>query len=150
MPSSTESVKFDNCDMELYVSLPDGTGPFAAAVVIQHAGGVDVFTRAMADRLAAAGYAAAAPDLYHRRRSAADFDDKKSLMQYLKDANPSLDDMNILDAELTRCGKAHEFYTYPNAGHAFMDFPRDERYREEASELSWPRTLDFFARHLRV
>jgi carboxymethylenebutenolidase len=65
-----------------------------------------------------------------------------------EDANPSLADMEKLDAELTRHGKAHTFYTYPNAGHAFMDFT-GERYREAAATASWPRTLDFFAQHLR-
>ena len=65
-----------------------------------------------------------------------------------EDRNPSPEDMEKLDAELKRYNKAHEFYTYPNAGHAFMDFT-GERYRKAAAEASWPRTLDFFARHLR-
>ncbi len=65
-----------------------------------------------------------------------------------EDSNPSQDDMRKLDAELTRCGKEHEFYTYANAGHAFMDFSNAERYREDAALASWPRTLDFFAKHL--
>ena len=66
MSSFTETLKVDNQDMELYVSMPDGTGPFPAVVVAQHAGGVDTFIRTMTDRLAEAGYVAAAPDLYHR------------------------------------------------------------------------------------
>jgi len=39
--------------------------------------------------------------------------------------------------------------TYPNAGHAFMDFTNAQRHRDAAATASWPRTLDFFARHLR-
>ena len=66
MSSFTETLKVNNQDMELYVSMPDGTGPFPAVVVVQHAGGVDTFICTMADRLAEAGYVAAAPDLYHR------------------------------------------------------------------------------------
>ena len=66
MSSFTETLKVDNQDMEIYVSMPDGTGPFPGVVVAQHAGGVDTFICAMADRLAEAGYVAAAPDLYHR------------------------------------------------------------------------------------
>ena len=58
--------------------------------------------------------------------------------------------MRKLDAELTRCGKPHEFHVYPNAGHAFMNFSNAERYRETAANSSWPRTLDFFARYLRA
>ena len=66
-----------------------------------------------------------------------------------EDTNPSLEDMRQLDATLTRDHKEHVFYTYPNAGHAFMDFTNVERHREAAATASWPRTLDFFARHLR-
>ena len=64
-----------------------------------------------------------------------------------EDANPSPEDMQKLEDELTRYDKVYEFYTYPNAGHAFMDFT-GERYREGAAAAAWPRTLDFFARHL--
>jgi len=66
-----------------------------------------------------------------------------------EDTNPSLEDMRTLDAALTRDHKEHVFYTYPNAGHAFMDFTNAQRHRDAAATASWPRTLDFFARHLR-
>ena len=64
------------------------------------------------------------------------------------DANPSPEDMQVLDRELARHGKPHEFHTYPGAGHAFMDFTSSARYREMADRLSWPRTLQFLARYL--
>jgi carboxymethylenebutenolidase len=63
------------------------------------------------------------------------------------DANPSPQDVVKLDAELEKFNKPHEFYSYPNAGHAFMDSTK-ESYRREADEASWPRTLDFLRRHL--
>jgi carboxymethylenebutenolidase len=63
------------------------------------------------------------------------------------DKNPPADEMRTLDAELKRLGKAHEFYFYPNAGHAFNRKGWDG-YRPEADAASWPRTLDFFQRHL--
>lgn len=231
MPSFVEPIQVDHQEMDLYVAVPSGSGPFPAIVVAQHGGGVDTFIRAMADQFAEAGYAAAAPDLYHRlgpneARSiqhlkdvemiadvqatvhflqhhnaingnaigvtgycmggrvaylmAAAVPQLKAAVPYYggnimvpwgdggvapfertsdiscpilfhfgeEDANPSLADMEKLDAELTRHGKAHTFYTYPNAGHAFMDFT-GERYREAAATASWPRTLDFFAQHLR-
>ena len=66
MASFWESIKVDGADMRLYVSVPSGTGPFPAVVVIQHQGGVDDFMEEMTQRVASAGYAAAAPDLYHR------------------------------------------------------------------------------------
>lgn len=65
------------------------------------------------------------------------------------DTNPSLQDRQAYDEELTRYNKVHEFYSYPNAGHAFMNFTSAERYREAAANDSWPRTLAFFERYLR-
>lgn len=64
-----------------------------------------------------------------------------------EDKNPSPEDMARLDAELTKFKKRHEFFAYTGAGHAFMDSTK-ESYRIEADETSWPRTLDFFNRHL--
>jgi carboxymethylenebutenolidase len=55
--------------------------------------------------------------------------------------------MAKLDAELARFGKPHEFFSYEGAGHAFMDSTK-ESYRRSADEASWPRTLEFFQRHL--
>jgi carboxymethylenebutenolidase len=63
------------------------------------------------------------------------------------DKNPSPADMRKLDAEMTRLGKQHEFYSYPNAAHAFANFGSGN-YREHAAEASWPRTFAFFAKHL--
>ena len=65
------------------------------------------------------------------------------------DGNPSPEDQAKLDAELTRLGKPHQFYSYPGAGHAFMDFTNPERYNQVGAELAWPRTLEFFAAHLK-
>ncbi len=63
------------------------------------------------------------------------------------DKNPSPADMKKLDAELTRLQKPHEFYSYPNAAHAFANFG-SANYREHAANASWPRTFGFFAGHL--
>lgn len=65
-----------------------------------------------------------------------------------EDANPSPEDMMTLDAELTRLGKAHQFYSYSGADHAFADHT-SPRYHQKAFEVSWPRTLEFFAAHLK-
>ena len=66
MPSFWEKVNVNGADMDIYASVPDGDGPFPAVVVAQHASGVDKFIQDMADKLAVAGYAAVAPDLFHR------------------------------------------------------------------------------------
>jgi carboxymethylenebutenolidase len=64
------------------------------------------------------------------------------------DKNPSPADMHKLDAELTRLGKPHEFYSYAAAAHAFANFGA-ANYREHLANISWPRTFGFFAKHLK-
>lgn len=65
------------------------------------------------------------------------------------DANPSPDDVNKIDAELTRLGKAHEFHRYNGAGHAFQNFLDGTRYRERPARGSWSEMLAFFSQHLK-
>jgi len=63
------------------------------------------------------------------------------------DKNPSPEDRQKLDAELSKHGKPHEFYSYPEAGHAFMDNTKPS-YRPAAEAAAWPRTIDFLRHHL--
>lgn len=233
MNALTVTIPAGDSAMGLYTAWPAGEGPFAAVIVIMHAGGIDTFTQAMVSRLVEAGYFVAAPDLFHRldARIGGMLDKLKQLrdpeieidvnaaLAYLQghpqvdatrlgiigfcmggriaylmaalnpgfraavayyggyimvpwgngpspfslsgqltcpvqyhfgddDTNPSPEDRRKLEQELTRLGKEHEFYTYANAGHAFMNFDNPERYRENAAQTSWPRTLDFFRRKL--
>jgi carboxymethylenebutenolidase len=64
--STWQETESDESPMRLFVSVPVGSGPFPAVMVMQHQGGVDEFIQRMTQRLARAGYIAAAPDLYHR------------------------------------------------------------------------------------
>ena len=64
--SRTETLTVDNTPMDVCVDLPSGAGPHPAMVVACHRGGLDAFTQKFVEDLAAAGYAAAAPDLFHR------------------------------------------------------------------------------------
>lgn len=66
------------------------------------------------------------------------------------DENPSQEDMRKLDGELTRLGKPHEFHKYAGADHGFMNHLSQARYHRESAEAAWSRTVDFFARHLKV
>jgi carboxymethylenebutenolidase len=237
MPSFTETLTVNGQQMEMYASVPSGPGPHPAVVIAFHVGGVDEFDKVMADRLAAEGYVAVVPDLFHRLTPEAlngprlgrldhlsDPDiiaDMNAAVDFLQghsavdsdrigvtgfcmggrvawlmaavnpvfkcaapfyggsimapwgaatkspfelaggincpmlfhfgatDGNPSPEDQTKLDAELTRLGKPHQFYSYPGAGHAFMDFTNPDRYHEEAAKAAWPRTLEFFATHLK-
>ena len=242
MASFWEKITVNGQEMDLYASVPSGSAgfspPYPAVLVAQHATGVDAFIQDICDRLAGEGFAAVAPNLYHRvtdpallneqprPRPAALLSDPdisadinatvdwlrnhdaiqserigvtgfcmggrvawlaaatnphfKAVVPYYGgnltatwgagdttpfalasnincpmlfhfgeiDENPSRDDMRTLDAELARLGKSHQFYTYPGANHAFMN-PAGGRYQEAAAVASWPRTLEFFAQHLK-
>lgn len=234
MASTWESTQSDGKAMDIYVSMPEGSGPFPGIVVIHHMSGVDPFTRSIAERLAGEGYAAVAPNLYHRNseseRAAATgpkdllkdpqvIADVNAAADHLRshtsvdgnalgiigfcmggrvvwlgaatnphfkaavpyyggsimlpwgdidqtpfdravgidcpilfhfgelDTNPSPEDMAKLDGELTRLGKAHQFYTYPDAKHGFMNH-NGPGYNQEATDAAWPRTMAFFSEHL--
>ena len=62
--------RFDTIDvggkpMRICVASPAGNGPHAAVILMCHINGLDAFTEDRIDRLAAAGYVAAAPDIFH-------------------------------------------------------------------------------------
>ncbi|MFM9971677.1 MAG: dienelactone hydrolase family protein, partial [Burkholderiales bacterium] len=55
---------------------------------------------------------------------------------------------NSMVEALKKSGKPIEFFTYPGADHAYHDDSHPQ-YHADASVLSWQRTLDFFAKHLK-
>ncbi len=233
MQSAWEKVKVEDGSMGLYVSVPEGPGPFPAVIALQHRDGVDEFVQEMTRRLAREGYVAIAPELYHRDgpdcqddgstrakriQDANIIKDVNSSLTHLKghpsvqpgrvgilgfcqggrgcylmagaspsfkaavvyygggtfvargegrspfertkeihcpilghfggdDENPSPEDVRKLDAELTKYNKAYEIFSYPGAGHAFMNFTASS-FRPDAAQTSWPRTLDFLKKHV--
>ncbi len=48
MAASWETIKVDGSDMRMYLSIPDGSGPFPAVVVSQHGPGVNEFIQDIA------------------------------------------------------------------------------------------------------
>jgi dienelactone hydrolase len=66
MPSGWENVKIDDSDMPLYVSLPESGGPVPGIVVVHGQSGLEDFIKDTTHMLALQGYAAVAPNLYHR------------------------------------------------------------------------------------
>ena len=231
MSGRLDMLTVDSSEMRCYVALPS-PGPCGGVVVCMHAPGVDSFIRGIVDRLEGAGFAAIAPDLYHRQTQPEDSplarmaklrDDEilrdldaataqlrgldgvaaertgvigfcmGGRLAYLAathdaelcaavvfyggnimvawgdgpapfersdrigcpvlglfgedDANPSPDDVKKIDAELVRLGKAHEFVSYPGAGHAFLNEARPS-FRAEAAEGAWKRCVDWLERHL--
>lgn len=236
MKSVRETINVDDSSMKLYTCQPEGNGPFAAVVVIQHQYGVDKFTEEMTERTAEAGFFAVTPDLYHRdgpdckddgptrRGRARDVNiikDVNATMDYLKkskfvdgnrvailgfcmggrvaylmaaaskdfkaaiswyggscfrpwgeaptpfertaeincpiqghfgetDQNPTLEDMAKIAAELTKHGKAHDFYVYKDTGHSFMDRHHPDKYVALSDRESWARSMQFLRKHLAV
>lgn len=89
--------------MGIYVSRPAAPGRFPAVLVLQEIFGVNSYVRRMADRIAAEGYVAVAPDLFHRQgdRWEGRYDDFGPALERMQrfDDEVSLQDMDpLLDA----------------------------------------------------
>jgi carboxymethylenebutenolidase len=222
--------------MRIYSKAPVGAAQAPGVVVIIHGPGLDKFIEDRVDDLARHGYAAAAPDLYHRQpddgadmmtrvgrlRDAEIIADADAAIAHLRamqdtrvtdlavlgfcmggrityllagarpaawraagvfyggnimkawgdgptpfdltkdiaapmigffgleDTNPSPADVDNIDAELSRYGKAHEFHRYQGAGHAFLNFTNPERYRASQAKDAWEKMLTFLGRHLKT
>lgn len=65
-----------------------------------------------------------------------------------EDTNPSPQDVQIIDAELTRLAKPHEFHVYAGAGHAFLNFTRPAVFRESQADDAWKRCIGWLTRLL--
>ncbi|KAB1991121.1 dienelactone hydrolase family protein, partial [Haemophilus parainfluenzae] len=65
----TETVQITSGDLQIpaYLAEPSREGSFPGVVVIQEIFGVNSHIREVAERLAAAGYVAIAPHIYHRQ-----------------------------------------------------------------------------------
>jgi len=66
------------------------------------------------------------------------------------DQNPTLEDMAKIAAELTKHGKAHDFYVYKDTGHSFMDPRHPDKYVALSDRESWARAMQFLRKHLTV
>jgi carboxymethylenebutenolidase len=67
--SESDSIELnvnDGSRMGAYVARPSGPGPHPGILVFQEIFGVNTHIRSVADRYAAAGFVAVAPDLFHR------------------------------------------------------------------------------------
>jgi carboxymethylenebutenolidase len=68
MEVTGSTVQLNTADgkMDAYVAQPKGGGSYPGVVVIQEAFGVNEHIKKVTDRIAAEGYVAIAPDIYHR------------------------------------------------------------------------------------
>lgn len=67
MRTYTSTIRVDGHGMAVHGAAPAAAARAPALVVAMHAPGVDTFVHGIVERLANAGYAAVAPDLYHRQ-----------------------------------------------------------------------------------
>jgi len=90
--SGWERTSVGDKDIGLYVSAPEAPGSYPAVLVLQEIFGVNSYVRSIADRVAAEGYVAVAPDLFHRQgdRWEGRYDDW----------GPALDHMHKFDDEV--------------------------------------------------
>src|ERR1700741_2661032 len=68
MDVSSSTVQLNRSDgkMDAYVAQPKDSGNYPGIVVIQEAFGVNDHIKKVTERIAAEGYVAIAPDIYHR------------------------------------------------------------------------------------
>lgn len=71
--------------MDIYVAAPESKGRVPVVIVIMEAFGVNSHIRSVCERLAAEGFLAAAPDIYHRfgRRIEVPYPERKDIMPLL-------------------------------------------------------------------
>jgi carboxymethylenebutenolidase len=67
-----------------------------------------------------------------------------------EDRNPSPQDADKIDAELTRLGIEHQFHRYPGAGHGFQRPTREEPAIRAAQADSWQRIFEFLEEQLKA
>lgn len=85
-----DEIEVNGSPMRICVASPDGEGRHPAVIVMCHIGGLDEFTEDRVDRLASAGYVAAAPDVFHYHDW---IEDKEGRRASLRDKS-IIDDIN--------------------------------------------------------
>ena len=76
-----DSVDVNGAPMRICIAAPEKQGPHPAVIVMCHIEGLDAFTEDRVDRLAAAGYVAAAPDVFHYHDWIEDKDTRRSTLR---------------------------------------------------------------------
>ena len=80
-----DEVTVDGSPMRILIATPEGGGPFPAVVLMYHRAGIDEFTEDRAERLAAEGFIAAVPEVFHR------WPDADDLLERLDDGELTAD-----------------------------------------------------------
>jgi carboxymethylenebutenolidase len=119
-------------------------GPKVGIVGFCMGGGLVLQTALVEDNLSAA------VAFYGRPLSAEEAPQAKApiLGQYgAADQGIPVDEVNKMDAALDEAGIENDIHVYEGAGHAFFN-DTGQSYNEQAATDAWPRTLDWFRKHI--
>ncbi|MGG5259935.1 dienelactone hydrolase family protein [Phycicoccus avicenniae] len=89
-------------DLDAYLAVPDGEGPWPGLVLVHEAFGLDANMRALADRMAGAGFLTLAPDLFSRGRRSTCL--RQTFTALRRGHGPAFDDVDAARGQLL----AHE------------------------------------------
>jgi carboxymethylenebutenolidase len=87
---STLEVSHDGGSLKAYLAQPQGKAPFPAILVLHEWVGLDAHVRDVADRLAAEGYLALAPDLYDGNVTSDAAEAERLMNAYYPEAPPKV------------------------------------------------------------
>jgi carboxymethylenebutenolidase len=124
-------------------SHPDSTGKVGAVGFCWGGGAVN--SLAVAEPNLGAGVA------YYGRQPAADqvaSIKAPLLLQYGGLDEPINKGIPDYEAALKKAGKTYEVHIYEGANHAFNNDTNAARYKKDAADLAWSRTIAFFKKHL--
>jgi carboxymethylenebutenolidase len=83
MMATMTQIRVQDSTMDVYVDGPERRTPGPAIILMYHRGGIDEFTKYVAERLVSAGYLVAAPEISHRCPQEIPVADRKA---FLKDS----------------------------------------------------------------
>lgn len=108
LTESTVTIETADGPMQAYQVIPEGDGPLPALIVAQEAFGVNTHIKDVTRRFACEGYAAIAPDLYHRtgRMVTYTYEDPKRRESFSEITNAGIE--TDLNATLAHVGQLQE------------------------------------------
>jgi carboxymethylenebutenolidase len=136
-------VAYGRAAVAALAKLPDSNGKVGAVGFCWGGGAVN--NLAVAEPTLGAGVA------YYGRQPAADqvANIKAPLMlHYAGLDEPINKGIPDYEAALKKEGKTYEIHMYENANHAFNNDTNAARYKKDAADLAWGRTVAFFKKHL--
>jgi len=90
----------------------------------------------------------AASDMHAFVRNLPDVDRQVLMLHYAELDERINAGIPAYEAALEAAGVPYTLHMYEGTNHAFHNDTNEARYDQEAAELAWSRTIDFFEQHL--